>query len=254
MKYLILFLTCIFAALLPVSGKTLTIGVLDDCGSSSSVHASMNYVKSALSEGYIVYVLPRTEDHNVIRRLLKNVDILLLTGGEDVAPWRYGAEASPKLGGVNEGRDACEFAVLKVAAEMKKPTFGTCRGVQVINAFFGGTLWQDIPSEIVGARNHRYTNPETGLAHVIKIDSKSRLRKILGVDTAWVNSYHHQAVQRLAPGFRIAALSDDGIVEAIECDSLPVVGVQFHPEAMIQRDSQCIFKKLYKEMKRWTKK
>lgn len=253
MRRIAVFIAFVLTAAFGIHARTLNIGLLDDC-TSDGVHVGRNYVDAAFAAGYNVFVIPRTEDATIIRRMLKRVDVLMLTGGVDVNPARYGAAPSPKLGAVSDKRDACEYAVLKVAAEMKKPIFGTCRGVQVINTFFGGTLWQDIPSEIAGSRDHRATDAKTGMAHVIKIAPKSRLRAVLGVDTVRVNSYHHQAVQRLAPGFRVTAVSDDGIVEAIECDSLPVVGVQFHPEATIHMDSTTIFKKLYENMKKWIKK
>ena len=105
------------------------------------------------------------------------------------------------------------------------PVMGICRGCQLINVYFGGTLWQDLPSERPGEIVHRSKE-----LHPIRIEPGSRLAKCLGTDRTDVNTLHHQAVKKLAPGFKATAFAPDGVVEAIESETLPVAGVQFHPE------------------------
>ena len=159
---------------------------------------------------------------------MSKLDVLILTGGEDVDPARYKTPKSPKLGKVNAPRDDFDFRLLAAARRRNLPVIGICRGCQLMNIAFGGTLWQDLPSEFpVKDVQHRNVH------HRISIEPNSRFARVMGVTNALVNSYHHQAVKDLAPDFRIVAKSPDGVVEAIECDTYPAIGVQFHPEKMI---------------------
>jgi putative glutamine amidotransferase len=174
-----------------------------------------------------------------IDEALNGVDGLLLTGGDDVAPSRYGEAAHAAVVEAEPGRDEFEIALISAARARKLPIFAICRGIQVLNVACGGTLVQDIPSQITGALPHSLAVPPNQpftLAHEIWIEKDSLLSRLMrerlaDVDTCEVNSRHHQAVSTVAPGFVVSATAPDGVVEAIEDPSLPFcLGVQWHPE------------------------
>jgi putative glutamine amidotransferase len=170
---------------------------------------------------------------------LTGLDGLLLTGGEDVAPSLYGTEPHPMLGEVNSARDAFEIALIGEARAKDLPMFGICRGIQVLNVAFGGSLVQDVPSEVPGALDHQWTVPPHepyALAHDVWLEPDSLLARLMrerlnDADACAVNSRHHQAVQRVAAGFRVSATAPDGLIESIEDPAARFcLGVQWHPE------------------------
>lgn len=152
---------------------------------------------------------------------------LLLPGGVDVDPALYGQENRACMG-VNRALDDCQLAVLKRFVERGKPVFGICRGHQLINVFFGGTLIQHLPQS---ARHRRDEGVDVDKAHDTRIDNDSFLYYPYGA-RARVNSSHHQAVDRLGRGLRAIQWSDDGVIEGAQHESLPVYSVQWHPERM----------------------
>jgi putative glutamine amidotransferase len=159
---------------------------------------------------------------------------LLLTGGADVDPVYYGdPERHPTLS-IVPGRDEYELALARGAMERGLPILAICRGIQLLNVAAGGTLVQDIPSQRPGPVNHAVREPATATAHQVRVVPESRLGAILqpeGARAIDVNSRHHQAVDRVAPGFVVSAVAPDGMVEAIERPAGPFcVGVQWHPE------------------------
>jgi putative glutamine amidotransferase len=178
------------------------------------------------------------EAATAIEDALRGLDGLLLTGGDDVAPVRYGEAAHSAVTEAEPGRDEFELALVTAARAQKLPIFAICRGIQVLNVACGGTLVQDIPSQVPGALAHSLPVPPNqsySLAHEIWIDKDSLLSRLmrdrLADDTCEVNSRHHQAVKDVAPGFKISATAPDGIVEAIEDPSAKFcLGVQWHPE------------------------
>ena len=200
--------------------------------------------KAVLRGGHIPVVIPLSFDSLQVRQMLQHMDIVFLLGGEDVNPSRYGAEPSPHLGAVNDERDVFEFMLLREAVRQHKPIFGVCRGEQMMNVFFGGTLYQDIPSELSG--NHG------GVMHKVRIDKSSRLYKILRQEEITTNSSHHQAVKKIAPGFRIVARAEDGVVEAIESKEYPAAAVQWHPESLWQKEE--LYAHIFEQMMRLVKK
>ena len=159
-------------------------------------------------------------------------DGLLLPGGGDMDPKFYGQERIPACGDPNLLRDAAEPLLLRAFLAADKPVLGICRGIQVMNAVLGGDLYQDIkPFE------HLPHNGHWAKVHTVTVRRGTLLSRILGQDTVLVNSQHHQAVDRVAPGFTLAALSEDGIVEAIEKpDAGFCLGVQWHPEWLSDAD------------------
>lgn len=159
-------------------------------------------------------------------------DGLLLPGGGDMDPKFYGQERIPACSEPNLLRDAAEPLLLRAFLAADKPVLGICRGIQVMNAVLGGDLYQDIkPFE------HLPHNDHWAKVHTVTVRRGTLLSRILGQDTVLVNSQHHQAVDRVAPGFTLAALSEDGIVEAIEKpDAGFCLGVQWHPEWLSDAD------------------
>ena len=159
-------------------------------------------------------------------------DGLLLPGGGDMDPKFYGQERIPACGAPNLLRDAAEPLLLRAFLAADKPVLGICRGIQVMNAVLGGDLYQDIkPFE------HLPHNDHWAKVHTVTVRRGTLLSRILGQDTVLVNSQHHQPVDRVAPGFTLAALSEDGIVEAIEKpDARFCLGVQWHPEWLSDAD------------------
>jgi putative glutamine amidotransferase len=170
---------------------------------------------------------------------LAGIDGLMLTGGDDVAPARYNESLHPSVVEVDPARDDFELALVAAARERDLPIFAICRGIQVLNVASGGTLVQDIPSQVAGALAHKLTVPPHqpySLAHEVWVEKDSLLSKLLGdrlkdADTCEVNSRHHQAVKTVAPGFRVSATAPDGVIEAVEDPRARFcLGVQWHPE------------------------
>jgi putative glutamine amidotransferase len=168
-------------------------------------------------------------------RALDAVSGLVLTGGEDVAPWRYGEPPHRALGTVNEARDAFELALTTAARSRGLPTLAICRGIQVLNVALGGTLVQDIPTQCPAAHAHAPNGGRGARVHEVVVDSGSRLARAVGTGRLTVNSAHHQAIGRAAAGLRITARSTDGVIEGAEWrgDDWWAVGVQWHPEELI---------------------
>jgi len=159
---------------------------------------------------------------------------LVLTGGEDVAPARYGAAPHPRLGDVDPVRDAAELALIAAARARGLPILAICRGIQILNVALGGTLYQDLASERPGPVPH---NDETG-RHPVHVEAGSLLERTLGTRSASVNSRHHQAIRDLAPGLKAVAWADDGIIEGAEPSDAKepwMVAVQWHPEDLTER-------------------
>lgn len=198
------------------------------------LYVNRDYVKNILKAGGIPLLLPIIDDSEVIKKQIESIDGLLLSGGQDVNPLLYGQKPSDFLGAVRDDRDFFELQAIRHAFSLNIPLFGICRGLQVMNVAFGGTLHQDIPSEL-GFDHHQKSRREEP-HHQIEIYSDSKLYKILGVSYLETNSFHHQCVKDLAVGFSISARSEDGVIEAIEREDRPfVLGIQWHPEMMAEK-------------------
>jgi len=181
-------------------------------------------------------------------RVLDTIDGLLLTGGADVDPARYGEARHPSGEDAEAGRDEFEIALARLAVERDVPVLGLCRGVQVLNVAFGGSLVQDIPTQTPGALAHAVADTPITCAHEVWVSKGSRLWQALQErlnegDACEVNSRHHQAVGRVAEGFEASATAPDGLVEAIERPELRFcIGVQWHPENFWRTgEFRCLF-------------
>jgi putative glutamine amidotransferase len=193
------------------------------------------YVQAIAAAGLVPVVVPPL-DPALAPAVLDGVAGLVLSGGEDVDPARYGAAPHSALGAVHAARDAWELALVGEARRRGTPTLAICRGIQVLNVALGGTLVQDIPSERPTDLPHDAAARRTERVHAVKLDGDSRLAAALGVagETRIVaNSSHHQSVDRVADGLRVVATAPDGIIEGVEStDDWWMLAVQWHPEEL----------------------
>ena len=190
-----------------------------------------DYSQAVIAAGGIPVWLPLDLDPaDVVDRL----DGLLVTGGDDIAAERYGAEPAPQTHPPEPTRDQYELTLLDRAAERELPTLGICRGLQLVNVHAGGTLHQHVPE-------HAYIDePGSVEQHKVMIEADSVLAELYGPAKS-VNSLHHQSVDQLGANLRVTASTDDGGVEGIEHVDLPIVAVQWHPEMMTTRPTDPIF-------------
>ncbi len=192
---------------------------------------NMNYIHSLVRGGGAPVVMPCVTDREALRAAVEAADGIVLTGGGDVHSLAYGEEAHPKSSYQDPSRDAMEFEVTRLALERERPILGICRGVQLLNVAFGGSLIQDVPSQVPEALLHYQIGLESVLVHTIDIEPESLLARVLGSSAMPVNSYHHQAVNRVGDGLRVNCRARDGVIEGVEAaDGRPILGVQFHPE------------------------
>lgn len=241
---IIVFLSVLIPMLAVFAAKPLVVGISESCSYKSGlVKANANYAESVARVGHVPVVIPRFGTDKQFDIAVSRLDVLIFTGGEDVNPARYKADKSPKLGPVNALRDDYDFRLLAAARRRNLPIIGICRGCQLLNVAFGGTLWQDLPSEFP-AENVQHRK----VRHQISISPDSRFAQVLNVTNVIVNSYHHQAVKDVAPGFRVVAKSPEGVVEAIECDTYPAFGVQFHPEKMFCDEKDASFAPFFRDI------
>jgi putative glutamine amidotransferase len=214
-----------------VTGPLIGITAGPDTRNPLGYWLRQDYVRSVERAGGVPLVLPPSPPASA-RALVARLDGLLLSGGSDVDPALYGAAPHPAVKGVARDRDEFELALAREALERDRPLLAICRGHQVLNVATGGTLVQDIPSEIGRAVDHDPEAERWETAHHVQILQGTRLREILGRDEVAVNSFHHQAVAALGRGLVVSARSGpDGVVEGIEApDRRFALGVQWHPE------------------------
>jgi len=222
----------------PVIGITLGDG-------DRSGHHSMraDYVRSVECSGAAPVVLPPLGPE-AAPAVLDRLDGLLLSGGVDLDPALYGRGRHPKLGRVDRQRDEFELALTRAALERDLPILAICRGQQVLNVATGGTLIQDIPSELKGVVTHDAPGRRTRRSHAVELTAGSKLRQILGGGALSVNSFHHQAIDALGDGLAVCGrCPEDGVIEAVEMKHRCfVLGVQWHPESFWKRASfQALF-------------
>ncbi|HCF48831.1 MAG TPA: peptidase C26 [Syntrophomonas sp.] len=195
------------------------------------------YLDAVVQAGGIPVVLPPMQEMSLVSGSLNICQGLLLSGGGDLDPSYWGELPSPALGHISPVRDYFEIALTRMALASGRPVLGICRGIQVLNVAAGGTLCQDLQTGM----SHQQNAPRNHLFHDIFIEKQSRLGRIYQASRMRVNSFHHQAAKRLAPGFAVTALSPDGTIEAIEFESGFALGVQWHPEDLGDFASKALF-------------
>lgn len=207
---------------------------------SEEIEMRFTYLRAIANAGAIPIPLPiegSTEDR---RQLVETCDGFLFSGGPDVHPFLYHEDTHINCGDISELRDSLEMELFKLAMEAQKPILGICRGIQAINVFLGGDLYQDLPSQLKSSfpiahrQPYYYTTP----SHYVDVVAGTRMAQIAeGQPQIAVNSMHHQGLRTLAPGLTATAFSKDGLIEAVEKSDYPyLVGVQWHPEFLCAED------------------
>jgi len=204
-------------------------------GLPHSVVMNQRYYHAVASAGGAPVLVPLLDDLETLRAIYERTDGILIPGGVDVDPATFGEKPHERLGRIDPARDRVEIQLVKWAVEDNKPLLGLCRGLQVINVAFGGTLYQDLETEYPNPIKHDYF-PTYGysrdhLAHQVAVEAGSRMRHALVDAAVPVNSMHHQGIKALATGLSASAVAPDGLIEAAESTSESyIVGVQWHPE------------------------
>lgn len=202
---------------------------------SESQTLSSSYTRAIEAAGGVPVLIPAGLSPGLVDDIIARLDGLLLSGGVDVDPVFYGEMPHPKLGAVSPERDNIEIPLARAAIQVGLPVFAICRGIQVMNVAMGGTLIQDIASQVDGALKHRQEAPRWHGTHDVSVEPESRLAQLLGSTRVRVNTYHHQCIKSVASGFKVVATSPDGVIEGIERLNGFAVGVQWHPEGMWER-------------------
>ncbi len=214
------------------------IGISANYGDNNSKLAE-NYYKSVVAVGGVPVIIPVTDDLATIEAIVGRLDGILLSGGGDMHPRYYNEEPIPENGTPDELRDRYDVSLIKSAVEYQLPVLGICRGMQVINTVFGGSLYQDINVQYADKQPmcHSQNEERSVTTQTTSVVADSLLYSIVSCNTLPINSIHHQAVKRIADGFRAVAFADDGICEAIESLYYPILGVQWHPEHLSEADA-----------------
>ena len=247
-RWLILFLLLIasFTACRQEGKHVPLIGI--SCGHTSmgADYLSYNYSSAVERSGGLPVIFPTVLSPETAAALAEKVDAFIFSGGPDLDPRHYGETIWNETVEIDPVRDSSDLLLMKAALASGKPVMAICRGEQLMNVVLGGSLYQDIPTQVEGALVHG-----GGSLHRIGVEKGSVLYELFGQDSLTVNSTHHQAVKAAAPGVRVTARSSDGIVEAYEVGN-QVVAFQFHPEGLARTDESWLrpFQYLVKKAKK----
>lgn len=197
-------------------------------------YVNNDYVEAVEKAGGVPVIMPVVCNEEVIETQIKNVDGVILSGGYDVNPLCYGEEPMQELGFIFPKIDQYQLKAIEYCKIFNKPLLGICRGMQILNVAYSGTLYQDISYVDGCSIKHMQSSKRNAPGHNVEVAEGSHLYHILG-SKAVTNSFHHQCIKRIAPGFKVAAVAKDGIIEAIENEEdVFTLGVQWHPESMVQ--------------------
>lgn len=198
-----------------------------------------SYCRALELAGAAPILIPLLEDDQALQAIYGRLDGLLLAGGGDIEPHHFSQEHQGRLGGVDRPRDRVELLLTRRAFEDGLPVLAICRGVQMLAVALGGTLIQDIPTQVPGALRHdfHHGHARNYLGHDVSVERGTRLADILTAETIGVNSLHHQSVRTVPPALRVAARAPDGVIEAVEAPGRRfALGVQWHPEELRDGD------------------
>ncbi len=212
-------------------------------------YVNEHYSDSITRGGGVPIILPITDDESMVSKYIDMIDYLVLSGGQDISPKLYNEEFLPEVEVPDLKRDSFDMLLIKYAIKKKIPILGICRGMQIINVYFGGTLYQDLRyNENIFLKHIQGLDSPSTPVHKIKLQKGSFLGDNFG-DELWVNSYHHQGIKELGEGLIISACSNDGLIEGIENkDGSFILGVQWHPEMMFSAGGNVEMEKLFKKL------
>lgn len=206
------------------------------------------YIDAVKKSGGEPELLELIENEDQAKEVVDSVEAIIMTGGEDIDPSNYDEEPDKMLEEVNEPRDKSDLLLIKAAIDADKPVLATCRGLQVLNVALGGTLYQDIPTQVETDILHRSLDQVDFAFHPITVEEGTLIEEIMGKTKLDANSWHHQCIKDLGEGLKVTATSADGVIEAVEYeDATFILGVQFHPEWHVaegQTEYQLFFDKL----------
>jgi putative glutamine amidotransferase len=216
----------------PLIGVTTSVSI---AASPERVYVNSAYLRAVQAAGGVPVLLPPSLDAGARRQLFASLHGLLLTGGGDIDPARFGESPHPTVYDVAPARDALEIELTRAALDDGRPILAVCRGLQLLNVALGGTLYQDVASEPGTPIQHSQLEPRDQPSHKVKVLPASRLAEVLGAEEVDVNSMHHQAVRDLGRGLVPVAWAPDEIIEGLELDDRNhfVLGVQWHPEELV---------------------
>jgi putative glutamine amidotransferase len=209
------------------------IGVLAVIDNERLGSVQYPYVKAIEKSGGTPILLPYSDDESAMEHFVELCDGFFFTGGVDISPTRYGEEVKSTCGEIQHYRDSFEFDMINKVLKTEKPILAVCRGAQLVNIVLGGTLYQDIPSEITTDVVHRQTEPKFSFSHEINIVENTPFAALVPKGRIKANSFHHQAIKKLGKGLAVMATCDDGIIEAVYLESERYVrAYQWHPERL----------------------
>jgi putative glutamine amidotransferase len=217
----------------PGSSEVATPAHSQEPGGRRDLALALAYPGAVARGGGAPMIVPPFAHEDDVETILDRVDGVVISGGPDIHPCLYGQDEHPKLGPIDIGLDRFELGFVRRALERDLPLLGICRGAELLNVARGGTLLQHVDG-------HRQTEEARVATHDVRIEEGSRLADVLGETEVGVNTFHHQAVDKLGGGVRAVAWSEDGLVEAIELAGPEfAIGVQWHAEAMIDTPHHC---------------
>lgn len=206
-------------------------------------------IEPFVQAGFAVTLYPAAVmSKNAVESIVQSVDSILITGGDDVDPYEYNEEVLYQNVVRYKNRDTTDRMILDAAIKFKKPVFGYCRGIQIINVYFGGSLYQNVKEQIPTKVLHKQADKHK-LCHTIDIEKNSFLYDVYKEYSIWVNSFHSQAIKQSGKGLQVVAKSADNVIEAVQHKDLPVYAVQWHPEISFHFDETS--RKLIRYLHNW---
>lgn len=220
-----------------------------DLDEEQRIRVRQEYADALAEAGALVVIVPPLTSADDLEEWLRTVKAagVVFSGGADIHPSYYGEELHPAIGRISLQRDVYELALYEAANRLHLPVAAICRGLQLVNVACGGSLVQDMASELGdGYGSHSQTLPDDLAVHSVKLDADTAVARLFGTEHLSANSFHHQCVKELGQGLRLAGVSSDGVVEALESFDGRVVAVQFHPERMTKT-----YPEMYRFFTRW---
>lgn len=208
------------------------IGIVADVDEELCSSVGKSYTRAIEEAGGLPILLTHTESEKTILEYAALCDGFMFVGGPDVHPKRFGECVLPECGRIKEARDGFELLCFDAFFKTKKPIIAICRGVQLINVALGGTLYQDIGTQLNTEILHKQKEPKDSPSHSVKLTRGTPLWELLKADRIGANSFHHQAIKKLGKGLRVMAEADDGIIEGVFCEGQYLFGYQWHPERL----------------------